>query len=169
MGCSRQGAGEPLLEVAACANLPQWLPVQKVSATLQPPKRLPFRVQGGVCRKGFWLKSVRFRPILLKNSFSTDREKISAVIGCDARFKLRGDTWKTRCRDVKPPERSKARAWSKSRLIAYPTEICRSRDFEFFNRIGQNRTLARGHIDRIALRVRAPLSSPIEANLGTPA
>ena len=28
--------------------------------------------------------------ILLKNSFSTDREKISAVIGCDARFKLGG-------------------------------------------------------------------------------
>jgi len=28
--------------------------------------------------------------ILLKNSFSTNREKISAVIGCDARFKLGG-------------------------------------------------------------------------------
>jgi len=34
--------------------------------------------------------SVGYRPILLKNSFSTDREKISAVIGCDARFKLGG-------------------------------------------------------------------------------
>jgi hypothetical protein len=34
--------------------------------------------------------SVRYSPILLKNSFSTDREKISAVIGCDARFKLGG-------------------------------------------------------------------------------
>jgi len=32
--------------------------------------------------------NVRSWPILLKNSFSTDREKISAVIGCDARFKL---------------------------------------------------------------------------------
>ena len=28
--------------------------------------------------------------ILLKNSFSANREKISAVIGCDARFKLGG-------------------------------------------------------------------------------
>src|SRR3989442_15625038 len=53
--------------------------------------------------------SDRFGSILLKNSFSTDREKISAVIGCDARFKL-GDTWKTRCRDVKPPERSKSKS-----------------------------------------------------------
>src|SRR6266513_4912746 len=33
---------------------------------------------------------VCYRPILLKNSFSTDRETIPAVIGCDARFKLRG-------------------------------------------------------------------------------
>jgi len=33
---------------------------------------------------------VWFRPIPLKNSFSTDREKISAVIGCDVRFKLGG-------------------------------------------------------------------------------
>jgi len=34
--------------------------------------------------------NVRFGSILLKNSFSTNREKISAVIGCDARFKLGG-------------------------------------------------------------------------------
>src|SRR5436853_144529 len=33
----------------------------------------------------------------------------------------------------------RARPWSKSRLIAYPTEICRSCDFEFFNRIGRFR------------------------------
>ena len=36
------------------------------------------------------LTSDRFGSIPLKNSFSNDREKISAVIGCDARFKLGG-------------------------------------------------------------------------------
>jgi hypothetical protein len=49
------------------------------------------------------------RPILLKNSFSTNRENLSPVIACDARFKL-GDTWKTRCHAVKPPKRSKSKS-----------------------------------------------------------
>jgi len=53
-------------------------------------KRCWLRVRMTHGRSISGLRNVRFWPILLKNSFSTAREKISAVIGCDARFKLGG-------------------------------------------------------------------------------